>query len=156
MSSRLLFVHGQTLEWRFMKSIFYVWRKCLFMLCSFLKFFFVTLRNGDRWKNITRAEIDRSEYQIGSIIFRWTFKLACELERYLSDAHVKVLVVNSAGDGLSPVEMRLRRVQLRGQVCLLIWSPYRRNLQPRRQAYRSCPTSLLGSAFWNRRTMIKY
>lgn len=36
--------------------------------------------------------------------------LAWELEHYLSDAHVKVLVVDSAGDGLSPVQMRLWHV----------------------------------------------
>ena len=33
----------------------------------------------------------------------------CDCVRYLSDAHVKVLVVHRAGDGLRPVELRLLR-----------------------------------------------
>lgn len=95
--------------------------------------------------DITWAKIDRREYQIdeSSIVVNF---LAWEPEHYLSDAHVKVLVVDSAGDGMNPVQMRLRHAQLRGLVRLLIWGHFRRSLQARHQADGSCPASMLNRA----------
>lgn len=66
----------------------------------------------------------------------------CDHVRYLSDAHVKVLVVHSAGDRLRPVELGLLRRRFWRLDTLWITGHFRWNLQPWWQIYCPCPTVL--------------
>lgn len=62
---------------------------------------------------------------------------------YLSDAHVKVLIVDSAGDGLRAVELGLLDCQSQRPVSMRITVHLRWNLPPCCQMYRACLTILV-------------
>lgn len=64
---------------------------------------------------------------------------------YLSNAHVKVFVVYSAGDRVRPVEMGLLHHQSCRFVIILITGRLRWNLQPWCQTHCSCLTILFKS-----------